>query len=503
MWNGKYQNFLTIDFPEVNDILGLLYQSLTAEGNKSQAGSYYTPKRIVDEVVAECVQLDFVVLDPCCGTGQFLLSASEKVKNPLQIWGFDIDELAVKIARINMILRFSDREFSPNIFCKNTLLEVDSGSFFSHEIPHFDAIITNPPWGAHFSKNQISQLQKLYPAIQSGEIFSYFITKSMNLLKEGGMLSFILPESILNIKTHKDIREVIVKQSKIRKIMYLDRVFKNVFTPIIRLDIIKENFKQSNIFKAVKNGIIREIEQARLKNNSGYVFDVFADDTDIHIIEKIYNYQHITLKNNAEWGLGIVTGDNKKHLSDTHKAGYEPILTGKDIHRFLVNSATNYICYKPEKFQQSAPENKYRAKEKLIYKFISKELIFAYDDKQMLTLNSANFLIPALKNYPLKTILALFNSAPYQFIFQKKFAALKILRGDIEKLPLPYLDEKQHSAIEILVNKLLDIAMDRDRKMEIYRELDFYIMRIFSLNNEEQNYVLNNITISNKFLFTE
>ena len=75
---NHYDNLLDMTVPEVNDILGVIYQSLTVEGNKAENGSYYTPKKVVNEIVDTYVNENHLVLDPCCGTGQFLLSSLKK-----------------------------------------------------------------------------------------------------------------------------------------------------------------------------------------------------------------------------------------------------------------------------------------------------------------------------------------------------------------------------------------------------------------------------------------
>jgi len=501
--NEDYFEFSKLELPEASDLLGLIYQSLAMEGHKAQAGSYYTPKSVVDEIVDEHVQQNSVVLDPCCGTGQFLLSAAEKISNPENIWGFDIDEMAVRLARLNLLTKFSDKDFSPNIFHKNTLLHVQSEGLFTENIPVFDLVITNPPWGVHFTQSEIEQLQELYPSVQSGEAFSYFLNRGLKFLKKGGVLSFILPESILNIKTHRDIREVILTESKVQKIKYMDRVFKNVFTPVIRLDVTKEIPSSGHIFQAEKIGTAYPVEQSRLIANHDYVFDVFSNDQDMAIISKVYAFDHVTLADNAEWALGVVTGDNKKHLSGERSRSAEPILTGKDIKRFVTNEPKNFIEFDVEKFQQVAPEAKYRAEEKLIYKFISKELVFAYDDQQTLTLNSANILIPKIADYPVKTILALLNSSLYQFVHQKKFASLKVLRSDIEKLPLPVLSKKQHQGIVALVDELLDRKISTEIRKEKYTKLDSRILDIFSLEEAQKAHVVSNTRISDKLLSIE
>ena len=126
---------------------------------------------------------------------------------------------------------------------------------------------------------------------------------------------------------------------------------------------------------------------------------------------------------------------------------------------------------------------KYRAKEKLIYRFISNNLVFAYDDKQRLTLNSANIVIPKIPNYPIKVIAALLNSSLYQFIFQKKFFSIKILRSHIEQMPLPLWSDEIFTEIIELVNVNI-----KDRNN--FEKLDNYIMKKFDLSNEDKKYVI-------------
>lgn len=207
--NNSFSFLLDCDIPKQRDVLGFLYQSLLVEGQKSQSGSYYTPSNLVDEIIKEHIKKDSKVLDPCCGTGQFLLAFSDVIENPSNIYGVDIDEIAVRIARLNILIKFKNKDFAPNIVCKNTLFEVgnyDLSSLNDENIRDFDVIATNPPWGVHFSKEDSERLRKNYPAITSFESFSYFLKKSIDLLRKDGVISFILPESILNVKTHKDIR---------------------------------------------------------------------------------------------------------------------------------------------------------------------------------------------------------------------------------------------------------------------------------------------------------
>lgn len=480
----NFSFLLDCNIPKQRDVLGFLYQSLLIEGQKSQSGSYYTPSSIVDEIISEYVKKDSKVLDPCCGTGQFLLSFADVVENPLNIYGVDFDQIAVRIARLNVLMKFKNKNFAPNIVCKNTLLDIGNYDLFSlndENIMDFDVIATNPPWGVHFSKEDSEKLKRIYSTISSFESFSYFLKKSIDLLHDKGVISFILPESILNVKTHKDIREIILKNTQIEKIVYLDRVFKNVFTPVIRLDLIKSQSKNDKV-KIQKENESYEIEHTRWLNNQDFIFNIHASSFDAEIIDKVYKTKNTTLKSKADWALGIVTGNNKKLISDERKEEFEPVYRGKDVKKFILDSPSSFIQFIPEKFQQVAPTEKYRAKEKLIYRFISKYLVFACDDKQQLTLNSANIVIPKIPNYPIKVIAALLNSSLYQFIFQKKFSSIKVLRSHIEQMPLPLWDKKTFSEIIKLVD---EIIKDENN----FEKLDNYIMDNFSLSLKEKNYI--------------
>ena len=348
-------------------------------------------------------------------------------------------------------------------------------------IRDFDVIATNPPWGVHFSKADTEQLKTYYPEITSLESFSYFLKKSIDLLRDGGVISFILPESMLNVKTHKDIREIILRNTHIKKVSYLKRVFKNVFTPVIKLDLEKTK-KVNGKIEICKENESYAAEQERWKNNQDFVFDIHSNSFDTDIIDKIYNFPHTTLLGKADWALGIVTGNNKQYISNEEQEGFEEIYKGKDVENFVLKKSSNYVKFTPEKFQQVAPMKKYRAKEKLIYRFISKYLVFAYDDEQKLTLNSANIVIPKVPSYPIKVVAALLNSSLYQFIFQKKFSSIKVLRNHIEQLPLPLWDEEVFNNIVKLVDEV------RNNKIE-FEILDNYIMMQYDLSTKEINHV--------------
>jgi type I restriction-modification system DNA methylase subunit len=491
---ASYELLLQIDLPPSRDIVGIFYQSLISEGDKARSGTYYTPKSIADSIASDYLsgqQSMPKILDPCCGTGQFLLATADTLLeeeidiHPEYFWGFDIDPIAVKIARINLLTRFEKYDFIPNIHVLDVIGTMDSPK---KPIPDggFDLILSNPPWGAHIQVQQSNLFKESYSLIRNIESFSYFIYFAMGMLNDTGILSFILPESIMNIKTHAGIRNFILDKSRILKIECLGKIFKGVYTSVIRLDLIKNKEEQTHC-RVITPKKTYQVEQARFKKNEYSLFDIYTSPEEEEILHKIYSFEkNMYLSAHAKWALGIVTGNNEKYLSRNPGKNYKTLITGKAIEPYLFNEKEiQYLHFEPEKFQQKAPMEYYFAEEKLLYKFISRKLVFAYDNQQHLCLNSANILIPDSKYYSIFMILALFNSSLYQFLFYKKFFTQKVLRSHLERLPLPLFRASLMKKIESLVRDIIGSPSGKMQRSICMQEIDSLMYQGFLLSDRE------------------
>lgn len=435
-----------------SDFLGFLYQSLLNEGSKSKRGAYFTARTLVENALENKLHASHRFLDPCCGTGQYLLSAARHLP-PENIYGIDIDPVSVRIARINLLRAYPDQNFVPQIYCANTLSEFATGDLLCASnlfMDYFDVIASNPPWGAHKNTAVPDTLKSV---VKSGESFALFLVKSLTLLKPNGTLSFILPESILRIKNHADIRAWILRNTSITRITQLGRQFTGVFTPAIQLDLVKHTPPPTWQVEIIASGSLTKKEQAKFADSG--IFDINVNVEIEATLKHIYAIPHQTLRGAADWALGIVTGNNAKYLSPTQDVGMEGILKGSDIAAFQLQTGQNFIRFTPAEFQQVAPIHLFRAPEKLIYRFISKTLVFAYDNQRQLTLNSANVLIPKLPNLNIKVALAFLNCPVFQYIFKHRFATHKVLRGDLETLPFPLLSQQQHDEIKRMTEAVL------------------------------------------------
>lgn len=450
------------------DLLGVIYQCLISEGEKNKKGSYYTPKSIVNDMTGDLFFSESnTFLDPCCGSGAYLLSLN--VKNPKQIYGIDTDAIAVMIAKINLIIKYKTIDFEPNIynidFLKDNIITQNQ---------KFDYIITNPPWGAMTQKEDIPK------EIDSDEIFSCFIVKSIKMLQKNGIIRFLLPISILNVKKHKDIRKYILENTNLSKIKFYEKSFTGVVTKYINLEI--DNEKKTDDVIILKDNSIETENKKNFELTKNYVFSI-VDSEDIQIIKKIKKYGKYYL-NNSIWALGIVTGDNKNSIKEKYVKGYEPIYTGKDIGRYTLKNPKGFIKYDRDSFQQVAKDEYYRAPEKLVYKFISNKLTFAYDNEKRLFLNSANILIPNIPGMSTKTVLAYLNSNVFTFYYTKLFGEIKILKNNLMEIPFPKITKEENYKIEKLIDNILyNTENDKILQDEIYKTYGLNNADIEKINN--------------------
>jgi len=454
------------------DVLGLVYQSLMFEGDKNQKGSYYTPYSITSKMTSD---LDFskgqTFYDPCCGSGAFILSLNGV--EPNNVYASDNDPVAVMMTKFNMLLKFSSYEFEPNVFLVDYLQD---GLFVDeNRIPSggFSYIISNPPWGAMVVNNSLSSI------ITSKESFSYFYVKAFEQLRPGGYVKFLLPESVLNVKCHRDLRCFMLSHGNLKAISLYSGSFTGVQTRYV--DVCQENNSQTNNVEVHANGKVRFVDKKSFYDTEGLIFNLLDSD-DVSIINKVKEHGAYSLKG-SRWALGIVTGDNKGKLKEIHLHGTEPIYTGKEIESYKLKTPKNYIKYDRESFQQVARDEYYRADEKLVYKFISKRLVFAYDNKGCLFLNSANILIPNVPGMSIKTVMAFLNSELFQYVYMSMFGELKVLKSNLEELTFPSLTSKQDSDISSMIDNILT------GNSGVEKEMQKYIYNLYCIDDNEIKYI--------------
>lgn len=461
-------NYKIIDIKNIPknqfDLLGSAYQFLNSKKENLEKGSFYTGPEIAADFVHD---LDFssgqIIFDPACGSGAFLFSSHAPAE---QIAGVDIDPIAIMIAKFNYFIKFPEAN-SPNIFCDNFF-----AWFSKNNETKFDYIISNPPYGANLDLSKIPT-----EFVSSGESFSYFIEFGYKLLKTGGVFRFLLPEAILNVKRHADIRDFILEQTNLKKIKRYSKKFSGVMSDVYLIEL-NHAYNRKMLFI---NEITTVIPKNIYKSFKNHIF-VHLTERDIAIIEKVNNLKKYDLSNSI-FGLGVVTGDNKAKMFNKKIPGSEHIYTGKEVEKYKLLPPKNYLIFDRNNLQQVAPDEIYRAPQKLVYKTINKYLKVAIDATRSLTSNSANIIIPQITDLDIYTIMALLNSNLYSYLHLKLFGGVnKIAKENLMALPLPGITREENTVIKELT------------KDAVQRENDEYLQKyinqnIFKLSENEIKYI--------------
>ena len=448
----KSKSNLKISIPdevrEEHDLIGDCYQYLTNKHERLKKGSFYTSESIIEKLV-EGLDIDenTSVFDPACGSGNLILNS--KVMKPEQVHGMDLDPLAVMCCQFNYYLKFGDDAPEPDIKCEDfqEFVKSNDGDI------KFDVVLCNPPYGAEM-KIDGSVLSE----VKSIDCLDYFVEHASRM---GKTSVFILPETVINVKKHENLREWILMKKKLAAIQSFGASIAGTLYNIVALTLNHD--ENNNYFfdgKQVDYDFTIKVLDSKFRP---------IDNEDMIFIKKIYSVPHQTLEK-SKHVTGLVTGDDDRFLLDSPTAGSEPILTGKHIEPYRI-TGEKYINYEEVRGQLAIDvrESYFRTPEKLVYHTVSRHLEFAVDTDSRLTTCTANFFLVRAVSVSAKCIMAMFNSKIYNRLNKLLFGD-KVNRGcNIKKLPIPILDEEQQMQMERLVDS------------ERYDEIEMMLAEIFHI----------------------
>ncbi len=445
----------------VANAIAIEYEQSLSDSYKNKEGIYYTPTLIVNDMLLSIENQNLktkLFCDPSCGSGNFIIGAIERGFKPENIYGFDIDSIAVEITK--------KRIYQKTGYHSENIIQTNFLEYITFKKVKFDFIFTNPPWGKKISKNEKEKYAEIFRAGKSIDTSALFFFASLSCLNENGILGFLLPEAFFNIATFEDARKKALELTIERLIDY-GKSFKGLLTKaqaIILKNIIAEN-----------NQIVCKNENSKFKRsntsfkiNPKSILNFHCDDNAGNVIKHVYSIPHITLCNKMRWGLGIVTGNNSKYIKNTCDKKLIPVYKGSDITYKCLKNPSVFIPENLNLYQQVAPKELYEASEKLIYKFISSKLCFFYDSEQRYILNSANMMIPT-NELPItcKQLCDILNSKFMTWLFSNIFNTHKVLRGDLEMLPIHNKFFNKHSIFK--ENKYLEYLNIEEYENGTYR----------------------------------
>ncbi len=409
------------------------YEESLERVHRRAAGIYYTPQPIVTQMIEMAVKgvdlSDKLLLDPCCGSGNFLVEALRLGFRAENIYGFDTDPKGVKIARRRM-MEITGEDHKKNIRVAD---------FFDRAPKmrrRFDFVITNPPWGSYIEPKRRRELGRYYDAGHSVDSSSLMLWASLDVVREGGIIAFLLPESALNIGGFSDVRSKML-ELRVTHLYDYGKPFKGLMTRAQAVVLRREPSKDEDIVECSYEGSRHTRTIGSFRGNPKGIMNFWLTQQEADVIDTIYRKPHKTLFDNANWGMGIVTGDNAKYCSDHPQTGYIGVVRGYDITEEGIGDPTTFIPSDLSQYQQIASREFYLAPQKILYRFISNDTIFRLDTEQRYILNSVNGFIPNKElGISCKRVEELLNSRVMKWLFRSIFRTHKVLRHDLEKLPL-------------------------------------------------------------------
>ena len=432
------------------------YESLLSDSYKNKEGIYYTPQYIVEDMLKDIVDVENkTFLDPCCGSGNFIIEAIKKGISPENVYGFDVDENAVLIARkrIKDLCGYD----SKNIICADFLSQKPKA-----KSQRFDYIFTNPPWGKKINKADKLRYSSLYNSGNSNDTSALFYFACLKMLKGNGKIGMLLPDSFFNISSFETARKSLLSL-QINRFVDYGKAFKGLMTKAVAFVATKADCQQPTANIQIECEIYSVKKHLRSQESFAdipkCIFNFHIEESESDIIRYVFSMPHIRLKDNAKWGLGVITGNNEKICKKEKTKGCVPIYRGKDIMKNTLSEPSLYIDENLEGCRQVADMELYKSPEKVIYRFISNRIVCFYDTEQRYILNSANLFV-LNEGFPVSysQLVDLLNSDFMNWLFKSIFNTHKILRSDLEMLPIFHEYFKKYETFsEETLNKYLSI----------------------------------------------
>jgi type I restriction-modification system DNA methylase subunit len=498
--------------------LGLLFEKSIEQIERKNKGQFYTPKEVVDYIISY-LNIDSTqkIIDPSCGCGSFLISIIEYLNkkekpNLNNIYGIDIDKNAVDITRISLLIKTNFEEENvkkiyKNIKVGNSILKdkkidelaIEWNKEFSDVMEHggFDLVIGNPPYVTLRKNEHYNSEESIYREVKNGPVnaATLMLRKSLEYIKQGGMLAFVLPKSILYVNSYSKLRKYILENTSIIHIVDLGLMFKDVRGEQIILILKKE--------KPIPDSIIEvktfKSSTKSLNSQPSYYInqsDFKAFDNKILILENKEYYSILGKISKKGKKLSEVVEGNifrglplNKKITDTakDKLTYEKILSGRSISKFAIKK--NYYINKIYLNKiNSSTLIRNKSKKIIMQNIFSSEsgVMAVYDEVGILTLDTVTNILVKEDRYG-KYLLGLLHSKLINFfisfaLFNGGRLTMHLDKTYIGDIPIIYEPCIEY---EIIIKEVEKAMYNKTDIKQTLKEIDTRVYKIYDLSKKE------------------
>ena len=342
--------------------------------------------------------------------GEWRLTIEERRRILLaHIYGVDIDPQAVEVTKLSLLLKVLEGEsgdaianqmdmfktralpdLGSNIKCGNSLISSDfydvypqetfsfedklnvnafdwSSKFFKDWEKKFDIIIGNPPYLYSAGSDYPEYFMKNYGALQyQTDFYQLFVERAYDLIEEGGVISYIIPDSWTNSEYFSNLRQKMIFDGSLSKIVIFDYfVFKNanientifVTAPSKRTSIDVELSSRPGKFVPYSKLKTSDIKRLGILNpryrrqNEEIIIKLdglVRFETRFDINRGIHAYRTDGY-GKSKYGSGTQTARDKNersyHSATRLDSTYLPEIRGRDVGFFDYSSSGEYVSY--------------------------------------------------------------------------------------------------------------------------------------------------------------
>ncbi len=388
----------------------------------------------------------------------------------------------------------------------------------------FDILIGNPPYidSEEMTKHMFEE-REIYKKIFScakgnWDIFIIFIELGYNILKENGIISYIVPNKLIGAKYSQTIKEYMMKYKVLTLRDYSEvEVFETAAVYPIVFISQKYELKKQNVITEIMKDIIKIKSHFEIKKEDFYK-DIFwdkffsKDSKEISLILKLLNnkklIEYVSIKGAATVGEAYkvkeVLIDNtdlnikKEEIKfiNTGTIDKYKILWGNYDTQYIKSKYKYPIIFEEELKNISNERFKETRSEKLIVAGMSKEIEAVYDKGEYLAGKSTQLILEKDKNISLKYILALINSKLLVFFFRKMFNSLSMSGGfftigkeQLSNLPI-IIDKNQKKYID-LVDEIIELKKLNKDTQDLEEKIDEMVYDLYGLTEDEKELIRN------------